>query len=102
MREWLQWFNSRMRGRRVLLLMDTLSAHLAAVESLQRSPLLSTTICWLPPDSIIIPRPLNQDFIEIVEYFQVLYRVRWLQLMSDEFGYGRQPLQTMNALRALR
>jgi hypothetical protein len=34
-KEWLFWFDSKMKGRKVALLMDNFSAHEAAAEDIQ-------------------------------------------------------------------
>lgn len=52
--EWLYWFDQQVTGRKVLLLMDNFSAHVAAIEALQMRPLQNTVICWLPPNATSI------------------------------------------------
>ena len=51
MLEWLYWFDQQVTGRKVLLLMDNFSAHVAAVEASRIRPLQNTVICWLPPNA---------------------------------------------------
>lgn len=63
--EWLRWFDIRMAGRRVILLMDNFSAHITAAEKIACSafPLQSTEIIWLPPNTTSHYQPLDQGII---------------------------------------
>ncbi|KKA17805.1 hypothetical protein T310_8250 [Rasamsonia emersonii CBS 393.64] len=66
MKEWLRWFDMRMTGRQVVLLMDNFSAHEAAIASINASPspLKNTLIIWLPPGSTSQYQPLDQGIIQ--------------------------------------
>lgn len=99
MMEYLQWFDRKMEGRKVLLLMDNYPAHEAAVEAIRIRPLSNTVICWLPPNSTSKTQPLDRG---ITASFKRHYRKRWVQYMIQEFDAERQPLQTMNVLKAIR
>jgi hypothetical protein len=59
-KEWLFWCDSKMKGRKVALLMDNFSAHEAAVEDIQ---LQNTIIIWLPTNSTSRYQPLDQGII---------------------------------------
>lgn len=96
--QWLQWFNDRVAPRKVLLIMDNFSAHIAAVSE-QLQHLNHLVICWLPPNVTSRYQPLDQG---IIKAFKVHYRRHWLQYIIDEFGHNRQPLKTTNVLKALR
>lgn len=96
--QWLQWFNDRVAPRKVLLIMDNFSAHIAAVSE-QLQHLNHLVICWLPPNVTSRYQPLDQG---IIKAFKAHYRRHWLQYMIDEFDHNRQPLKTTNVLKALR
>ena len=53
--QWLRWFNSRMSGRKVVLIMDNFSAYQSAVDELSvllaKYSLRNTKIVWLPPNT---------------------------------------------------
>ena len=60
MTEWLTWFNKRMYGRRVLLLLDNFSAHEVAVRTLtENNTLKNTRVEFLPPNYTSIYQLLN-------------------------------------------
>jgi hypothetical protein len=59
-KEWLFWFDSKMKGQKVALLMDNFSAHKAAVKDIQ---LQNTIIIWLPANSTSRYQPLDQGII---------------------------------------
>jgi len=97
--EWLYWFDQQVTGRKVLLLMDNFSAHVAAVEALQMRPLQNTVICWLPPNATSKVQPLDQG---IIRTWKAYYRKQWLVYMVDQFEAGKNPLKTTNVLKAIR
>ena len=97
--EWLYWFDQQVTGRKVLLLMDDFSAHVAAVEALQMRPLQNTDICWLPPNATSKVQPLDQG---IIRTWKAYYRKQWLVYMVDQFEAGKTPLKTTNVLKAIR
>ena len=51
--EFIRWFDLRMTGRKVALLMDNFSAHQVAVADIlvSKTPLKNTLIIWLPINS---------------------------------------------------
>jgi len=60
MTEWLTWFDKRMHGRRVLLLLDNFSAHEAAVQTLtENNTLKNTRVEFLPPNCTSVYQPLD-------------------------------------------
>lgn len=61
-KEWLLWFDNKMTGRNVLLLMDNVSAHLSAVKDTS-SVLWNTKVLWLPVNSTAKYQPLDQGII---------------------------------------
>ena len=97
---WLHWFSRLIGHRRVLLIMDNFSAHTLAVNIIQQqNQLQNIVICWLPPNTTSKSQPLDQG---IIQSFKSHYRKRWLSYMLDEFDSQRNPLQTMNVLKAIR
>ena len=63
--QWLKAFVQRMRGRKVLLLMDNFGAHCLAVDMMRESGgLENVTIKWLPPNATSIHQPLDQGIIK--------------------------------------
>ena len=100
MEPWLHWFSRKVHNKRILLLMDNFSAHTLAIEIIkQQDQLQNLVICWLPPNSTSKTQPLDQG---IIQSFKAQYRKRWLTYMLDEFESQRNPLHTMNILKAIR
>lgn len=101
MSEWLYWFDQRMNGRKVVLLMDNFSAHEAVVELIKNSHVLlqNTLIIWLPPNTTSKYQPLNQG---IINTWKVYWRKEWVRYMLWEYEAGRDPLATVDILKALR
>ncbi len=98
--QYLYWFDRRISGRSVLLLMDNFSAHKLAVECMMETqPLRNVRICFLPENSTSIHQPPDQG---IIQNFKVYYRQSWLQYMLTELENERDPLKTMNVLKAAR
>jgi hypothetical protein len=101
--DWLLWFDKQMRGRKVLLLMDNFSAHVAAVNELEAMPqglgLKNTEVVFLPPNSTSKLQPLNQG---IIASFKARYRRRWLRFMLEEHELNRNALDTINVLKAIQ
>lgn len=60
--EWLLWFDKKMTGRNVLLLMDNFSSHISAVRN-TFSVLRNTKVVWLPVNSTARYQPLDQGII---------------------------------------
>jgi hypothetical protein len=60
MLKWLTWFDKRIHGRKILLLIDGFSAHKAAVRILiENSSLKNTRVEFLPPNCTLVYQPLN-------------------------------------------
>ncbi len=86
------------RGRRCLI--GNFSAHKLAVECMMETqPLRNVRICFLPEISISIHQPLDQG---IIQNRKVYYRQSWLPYMLTELVNERDPLKTINALKAAR
>ena len=72
MTEWLTWFDKRMYGRRVLLLLDNFSVHEAAVQTLtENNTLKNIRVEFLPPNCTSVYQPLDQG---IIANFKLYYR----------------------------
>jgi hypothetical protein len=99
--DYLRWFDNRMANRSVVLLMDNFSAHEAAVRAITESatPLQNTLVVWLPANSTAKFQPLDQG---IIRTWKAYWKRQWLRYMVAEFDAGRDPLRTMNILKAVR
>ena len=81
MLDWLTWFDKRMQGRRVLLLLDSFSAHSAALRTLtENNTLKNIRVEFLPPNCTSVYQPLDQG---IIANFKLLYRRYWLRFMVE-------------------
>ena len=98
--EWLHWFDRRMSGKKVVLLMDNFSGHELGVELLSAAQgLQNTLVIWLPANSTSVFQPLDQG---IIRTWKAYYRKYWLQYLINEIESGRDPIRTMNVLKAVR
>lgn len=76
--DWLRWFDSRMSGRKVLLLIDGFSAHKTALDMLNNDELQNTRVEILPPNVTSIYQPCDQGIINMLK---VRYKKLWLQAL---------------------
>lgn len=67
--EFLRWFDKKMTGRKVALLMDNFSAPQAAIADIlaSQTPLQNTLIIWLPANSTSRYQPLDQRNHQLLE-----------------------------------
>ena len=65
---------------------------------LERASLLNTRVKFLPKNVISLYQPLDQG---IIRTFKAYYRRYWLSYMVDQVEQDRNPLKTMNVLRAV-
>ena len=98
MKEWLRWFDKQKSDRKVILLIDNFSAHELAVEDIGKD-LQNTRIICLPSNSISVLQPLDQG---IIQNFKAYYRKYWLEYILDETEQEKDPLKTINILKAVR
>jgi hypothetical protein len=97
--QWLSWFDSRMRGRKVLLLLDNFSAHQRAVsEALDRNSLINTRVEWLPANTTSLIQPLDQG---IINNLKVYYRKQLVEFYINEVHFDRDPLASINIHTAI-
>ena len=82
MAEWLRWFDGRVAGRNVLLIMDNFSAHEVGLAKLGGSiALRHTRIIWLPPNVTNLYQPLDQG---IIQNWKCFYRSAFLHFSMVE------------------
>lgn len=82
--------------------MDNFSAHNAAVEQLNRKPhtaLKNTKIVFLPPNVTSRHQPLDQG---IIHSWKCHYRRKWLTYMIAKADQGKDALDEMDILKAMR
>jgi hypothetical protein len=99
--EFLCWFDRRMIGRSVVLILDRLSTNEVAVRTIESSdrPLQNTFLMWLPASFTSKFWPLDKG---IIWSWKAHWRRQWLRFLADEVGEDRNPLATMNILKAVR
>ena len=99
--EFIRWFDLRMTGRKVALLMDNFSAHQVAVADIlaSKTPLKNTLIIWLPTNSTSRYQPLDQG---IIHSWKANWKRYWIKYILFEFEANRNPITTMNVLKAIR
>jgi DDE superfamily endonuclease len=84
----------------VLLILDNFSAHAAGSQYLQANePLRNTEIIYLPPNVTSRHQPLDQG---VIRAWKAHWKRKWLQYMIDEFDEGREPIKSMDILKAVR
>ncbi len=96
MEEWLEWFDRRMEGRQVLLLLDNFSAHECALNSLE---LKNVRVAFLPPNTTSLCQPCDQGIIYALKGHYRRHFTRWCLEKWDD---GREPLEEVNLLMAIR
>lgn len=100
--EYIRWFMEQMAGRKVCLIMDNLSAHLSGIAYLSLEfpkGFPNTEIILLPPNTASESQPLHHG---IIRSLKAHYRKRWLEYMCGEYDKDRNPMKSMNVLRAVR
>ena len=99
--EFLRWFDKQMTGRKVALLMDNFSAHQTASAEIDASgfSLQNTLIIWLPPNSTSKYQPLDQG---IINCWKTHWKRYWIHYILQEFEANRNPIETMDVLKAVR
>jgi DDE superfamily endonuclease len=99
--EWLRWFNERMRNRKVLLLIDSFSAHQAGIDLTEDLgyALTNVRIEFLPTNATSVCQPLDQG---IIRTWKAYYRQRWLRFAIARFQEDEDPDKVMNVLQAIR
>ena len=95
--ELIYWFDSKMAGRKVVLLLDNISVRHGMVRRilLDGNPLQNTLIIWFPPNQY---QHLGQG---IVNSWKVHWKQRWIQYILCELEANRNPISTMNVAKAI-
>jgi hypothetical protein len=100
MEEYLRWFDNKMQGRKVLLLLDNFSGHELGVELVGGlQGLTNTRIAWLPPNTTSHWQPLDQG---IIASFNLQYRRQWVAYMLRQFEANKDPNKTVTLLKAVQ
>jgi hypothetical protein len=98
--EFLHWFDNKIHGRKVLLLMDNFSGHeLATVLVSGVDGLRNTTLIWLPANTTSYWQPMDQG---IIAAFKLYYRQQWVSFMLREYEAKRDPLKSVTLLHAIQ
>ncbi|KAF2706969.1 DDE-domain-containing protein [Pleomassaria siparia CBS 279.74] len=101
MKEYLRWFDSRMR-RPSLLILDGFSAHESAAKALEEDkdePLKWTTVRFLPPNTTAHWQPCDQG---IIKNWKQKYRESWLRFLVHKTINDQNPLKSVTLLYAVR
>lgn len=106
MREWLEWFDFRMKAQRrmVVLLLDNFRPHENAVEDLGGVNGLShVRILWLPPLCTSRYQPMDQGIIRTWKAYYRQSMIRHIiQLVDTEVDLvSAEPYATINVLHAI-
>jgi DDE superfamily endonuclease. len=56
-------------------------------------------IIWLPPNTTSKYQPLDQG---IINAWKALWRREWIHYMLCEYDAGRDPVKTIDVLKAIR
>jgi DDE superfamily endonuclease len=100
-KEWLQWFNQQVSGRKVVLLINGFSAHHTGMKLLREEDLLleNVQIRFLPENSTSLCQPLDQG---IIRAWKAYYKQRWLRFAVDQFEQDQDPAKNLTILQAIR
>jgi DDE superfamily endonuclease/Tc5 transposase DNA-binding domain/Fission yeast centromere protein N-terminal domain len=99
-KRFLQWFDNKMRGRKVLLLLDNFSGHELGVQKVGGlDGLENVRIRWLPPNTTSHWQPLDQG---IIASFKLHYRRQWVNYIIRMLQVEKDPNQTVNLLKAIQ
>jgi hypothetical protein len=95
----LRWFDNKMHGRKVLLLLDNFSGHELGVEKVGGLDTLENVkIRWLPPNTTSHWQPLDQG---IIASFKLHYRRQWVSYILQQLQADKDPNKTVNLLKAI-
>jgi hypothetical protein len=87
MKEWLEWFDWRMDGRKVLLLLDNFSAHESALQSVE---LKNVKVVFLPPNTTSLCQPCDQGIIRALKGHHRQSFSRWC---LEQWEEGKDPIE---------
>ena len=97
MKEWLHWFDGKMAGRQVLLILDGFSSHRTAMTILDVE-LVNTRVEFLPPNCTSIFQPCDQGIINMLK---VRYRKQWLEALVEATLTEVDAIKETSILRAV-
>ena len=101
-KEYLLWFDGKMAGRQVILLIDGFLAHHAGLNLFQEEfprGLTNTKVIFLPTNATSVCQPLDQG---IIKAWKAQYRKKWVRFLCSEYRQDKDPLKTINVLQAIR
>ncbi|RKK64642.1 hypothetical protein BFJ69_g16654 [Fusarium oxysporum] len=105
-REFLHWFDALLQGRKVVLVLDTLSAQRVLVSNSQSFSqdsrslgLKNMIIIRLPTSCTDAYHRLKQ---EITGIWKTYYRRHWIQHVCNQLSAHKNPLTTMNVMKAVQ
>ncbi len=90
------WFDRRMAGRSVLLLLDNFSAHQSALDNVE---LQNVRVVFLPPNATSVCQPCDQG---IIRALKVHYRRHFTRWCLERWECGSNPIKEVNLLMAIR
>jgi hypothetical protein len=96
----LRWFDNKMHGRKVILLLDNFSGHELGVQKVGGlDGLQNVKIRWLPPNTTSQWQPLDQG---IIASFKLHYRRQWVDYILRTLQTDKDPNKTVNLLKAIQ
>ena len=96
----LRWFDNKMHGRKVILLLDNFSGHELGVQKVGGlDGLENVKIRWLPPNTTSHWQPLDQG---IIASFKLHYRRQWVEYILRILQTDTDPNKTVNLLKAIQ
>jgi hypothetical protein len=98
--EFLRWFDKKMQGRKVLLLIDNFSGNELGVQLVGgKQALYNIQIEWLPANTTSVWQPCDQG---IIAAFKLQYRKFWVSYMLRQLETDKNPNKTINLLKAIQ
>lgn len=105
-REFLHWFDTRLQGRKVVLLLDALSAQRVLVSNSQSFSQDSRNLGFKNMIIIRLPTSCTDVYhhlkLEITGIWKTYYRRHWMQHVYNQFSAHRDPLTTVNVMKAIK
>jgi hypothetical protein len=99
-KRFLRWFDNKMHGRKVILLLDNFSGHELGVQKVGGlDGLENVKIRWLPPNTTSHWQPLDQG---IIASFKLHYRRQWVDYILRILQTNKDPNKTVNLLKAIQ
>ena len=97
---WLKTFDMRMRGRKVVLLLDNCSAHITVEGLVEHNiGLRNTTLLYLPPNTTSKIQPCDAG---IIRNFKAYYRRRFNRMLLDRIDRNIEAPNKINVLDAIQ